>query len=246
MREVLLIVLVLLVGYIAVTAWRFYGNIKAGGKLSKEALSFERITPKADKQVLFIGDSVAFGTGANDPGNSLAGLLAKDYPNVSIQNRAINGLKTGGLLDMSNEISKENNHYDLIIITIGGNDVIRMDNLVVSFANIIKITEKLSEISDHIAMYTTGNLGESNIFPNFIKPIFYFRSKNLRNKVASLASNNSKLTYVDLFEPKQIGLDNGAKENFEAEDKLHLNKVGYEFWYSQLRANLNLDVILER
>ena len=67
------------------------------------------------------------GTGVTDPKDSIAGLLAKDFPDVSITNLGENGMRTRKLIRQLEKI--KNRKFDLVILHNGANDIIRFTNL---------------------------------------------------------------------------------------------------------------------
>ena len=70
-------------------AWR----IKQSAALARLSEPLQA-TPVAPLQsLLIVGDSTAVGTGASSPAHSVAGLIARDHPQLRIVNRAEDGAK---------------------------------------------------------------------------------------------------------------------------------------------------------
>lgn len=184
-------------------------------------------------KILVMGDSTAVGTGANNPANSVAGRLGKDFPNAQIINRAENGMKTEQLLGRLDEFLQDEK-YDLVIIHIGANDVLRFNHMDKIKQNMDKIINKSLTRTHSLALFTSGNIGEAELIPWFARTVMSQRSKELRNFGLSLDSERDNVTYVDLYY-KEADIPDSQ---FYAEDKLHLSDKGYGFWYRELKAAL--------
>jgi hypothetical protein len=81
----------------ALVAWRwaqFARYLRIGDELAAGALAYQCKAADHGASVLVIGDSLALGTGAARPEDSIAGLLARQSPHASIVNRACNGART--------------------------------------------------------------------------------------------------------------------------------------------------------
>src|SRR3989338_8377010 len=89
---------------------------------AKRVLPFQQINKNATLSILFLGDSLQVGVGAI-PKKTIAGLFGKLYPASHIENHAVTGARTKDvLLQLDRALKKK---YDLILISVGGNDVIR-------------------------------------------------------------------------------------------------------------------------
>lgn len=219
--------------------FRVRSLIKISSTLTGGSKPYEQhpISPKY--KVLIIGDSTGVGTGADNPALTLAGRIGTDYPDADITNVSRNGLRTDQL---NTKLSGLDSRYDLVILHVGGNDIIRFKSLGNSANNIEKAVSSLSKKSQKVAVFTTGNMGESEFFPFLTRPIFYLRSRSLRDKTTELIGNHRNVYYVDLFGyPKQLKSVNGY-----AKDKLHLSDSGYSLWYEALVDTLKPNKLLEQ
>src|SRR2546430_162627 len=73
--------------------WRFgtlFFHANKGFHLANRSRPFERHLDQCRARVLVVGDSLGVGTGALRAEDSIAGLLAREFPDVAICNRARN------------------------------------------------------------------------------------------------------------------------------------------------------------
>lgn len=208
--------------------WRIRSLTKISSQLIAATKVYEQHPVGSKYKVLIMGDSTGVGIGAQDADLTLAGRLGHDWPEADISNIAVSGLRTDQLDSKTGSVKEG---YDLIIIHIGGNDIIRFKNIDQAAANIEEAVKTLSPKTKKIAVFTTGNMGESDFFPFLSKPMFTMRSKALRNKVKKVTSSYPDTTYVDLFSyPADLKSVGGY-----AKDKLHLSNEGYALWYQALQ-----------
>ena len=110
----------------AMMTWRWFQFarcLRVGDELAKLATAFERHAAQPARRVLIIGDSLAVGCGASRPEESIAGLIAQEFPDVTIVNRARNGARTA---EATAQLRVDGDaRYDAILISVGGNDVLR-------------------------------------------------------------------------------------------------------------------------
>ena len=100
--------------------WR----IKQAGELARLSEPFEVLPQQSVATLLVLGDSTAVGTGASSPTQSVAGLIAKDHPQLQIVNRAQDGAKFADIVQQLEALGEQ--RFDAILVLGGGNNVIRL------------------------------------------------------------------------------------------------------------------------
>lgn len=229
---------ILLMTYVGYEYFRIKGLVSISSKLIKISTPYQQTPANPTKKLLFIGDSTGVGTGVTKPSQSLAGIIGAKHPDYQIDNMSSNGLRTDGLVELSKEVKGE---YDLVVVHIGGNDMIRFKSLDQAEHNIKRSLDNIMPHTKHIALFTTGNLGDADLMPILFRPIYTANSKNLRNRMLSLAQNYENVSYVDLFKE-----NNDLKSvNGYADDKLHLSPEGYKLWHQALVNTLRPAVDIE-
>ena len=231
MKIVLLICLLLL----AIFLYENYltrSRIAVGVRLANEAIPFERIG--TSRRILVIGDSTAVGTGAGENQYSLAGLVGKSYPDATIVNKGVNGAKTHELIGRLQDMDQ---HFDLVMIHIGGNDIVRFTNLAQLTEDIAEVLAIATEKGDVVTLTTTGNVGTARLLPFGTRWLFEKRTRQVR-EIFMKAAQERNVVYNDLFREKDK--DPFAKDplKYYAEDIFHPSNIGYADWYAIIELGI--------
>lgn len=182
------------------------------------------------KKILILGDSLAYGTGTSSPEKSVAGLVASRFPDATVENKAVNGKQTKGLASEMDDIKGQ---YDLILVIIGGNDVLRpWISLNESGKNLDLIYAKAAEHSDNVIALTTGDLRYTTFFLWPANHYFSRRSVILRDKAVTAANKTKNVTYINLVERNKYITFDHLKE---APDRLHLSDDGARYWFDAIK-----------
>ncbi len=182
--------------------------------------------------ILVLGDSTAVGTGAKTPEESIPGRLGS-HLRASVENYAQNGATVSDILQQLARAERE--HYDLILVQAGGNDIIKLRSLQVSNTNMDALLFDIRKRSGRVALLTAGRLGKAPFFPKLIAPLFTARSLALRSLFTTTAERHGVL-YVDLLGmSSRFDADPGR---YYAADMLHLTGAGYGLWFEKLERDM--------
>jgi lysophospholipase L1-like esterase len=240
LRIAIALLLVTGIVLLAEVLFLFY-RIGIGLAIAGRSAPFESIKPDARLRVLVIGDSTGVGTGSATPSESVAGRIARDFPGTEIVNRARNGARVKDVLVQL--VGSGSGEYDMILLQVGGNDILRftpLDELKVSIAEVLRVA---SGKARRVIFISTGNVG---LAPAFFPPlswIYTWRTRSVRALFMETARDQNA-QYVDLFRERgqDLFLENPAK--FYAPDLLHPSGEGYGVWYRELRRQMDLDTVL--
>lgn len=226
-RWLLLLLVFVLLFELLQMGWRFY----IGRNLARRAMPFSRENPISQIYILVVGDSTAVGVGAQDPRDSIAGRLGKDYPNAEIVNLG----KTGALISEVPEQlhGAKGKNFDLVLVQAGGNDILRFTELSQLKKDVTAVLEQARGMGDQVVLMTTGNVGNAPFFPRPIGWIYTQRTRAAR-EIFIHAAKDAGVIYVDLFTER--GDDPFLKDpqKFHAPDMLHPSGEGYGIWYKKL------------
>jgi len=217
-------------------AWLFY-YIQIGNKVVQRSEKFERKNQGAEMRILVIGDSTAYGIGATNPKNSIAGRYAQRFENAEIINMGENGKRT---IDVIEELqSLQNEEFDLIQLHIGGNDIIRFRPYEETEESIKKVLMLASDIADNVIFVSTGNLGTVKLFPPGTRFLLEQRTRRLREIFIAESNKLDNVYYVDLF--READEDPFAKdpEKYYTKDFLHPSDEGYADWFELISEKLD-------
>ncbi len=215
-------------------AWRL-GQAKALAQRS-DPLSQRPAEPAV--RMLIVGDSTAVGTGASSPQTSLAGLIAREYPRLLIDNRGRDGAL---LAEVATQLAIDE-QFDVVLVLAGGNDVIRMRDRDAMRTDIEKIANAAAARAPLVVMMPSGNVGNA---PFFFPPVSWLmasRSRALHGYVASSAAR-SGLVYVNLFRERSSD-PFVADPSLNASDGLHPSDAGYRNWWGELQQQAALARLL--
>lgn len=187
------------------------------------------------KRVLVIGDSLAVGVGASTPEHSIAGLLSMDYPSTDITNFAVSGSKIKDVLKTLQ--SSQDLGYDLILIQVGGNDVVQFTSVKEASADMDLLLKLAKTKSSKVLFYSSGSVGFAPIFIPPVSWIYTYKTKKLYSALKTVAEKNN-VTYIDLLYSKTDDPFKSDIDEYYAGDYFHVSDAGYKFWYEKIKPYL--------
>ncbi|MCH8049337.1 hypothetical protein IH979_01340 [Patescibacteria group bacterium] len=224
----ILIIIVLVFIFIVIQAVITKRRINIGIELVKKTIPFSREIQDAEIRILVIGDSTAVGVGAERPELSIAGRVAETFPEASIVNAGVSGERTR---DLSARLEVLEEHYDLIMLHIGGNDIVRFTNLKELEANISQVLELATSKADHVTLTTSGSLGTAKLLPLGSRTLYEHRTRKVR-AIFMQAAEKHRVPYVDLFREKKDDPFAQDPKKYYAVDIFHPSGEGYGDWYT--------------
>jgi lysophospholipase L1-like esterase len=216
--------------------WRwvqFLRCARIGEELAANAIAFQWLAACEGPRVLVVGDSTGVGTGAARPEDSLAGLLARDFPHATIVNRARNGART---LDALGQLADEGDaRYDVILAHIGGNDVLRRTPLRALAPQVEAVIARATRMADHVVVTTTPNVG---LVPAFFPPFSWWLTRRSRQvcELFAAAAKRHGAHYVNFFHPRATDPFHREWQRYFAPDRLHPSTDCYRYVYGTLLA----------
>lgn len=220
--------MLVIVGLLVVLIW-------AGLKYGKVLVLILQTSPYTqdgtDKTLHVLGDSTGYGTGVRDAKDSIAGRIGQDYPSLRITNDSVNGRTIGELVSVVENLS---GRYDVILLQIGGNDVIQSRSASDVERELATIFSKLKTHTDHIIMMSSGNVGGATIFDETKAKQMQQQTLLLREVFMKTSAENG-VSYVDLYVAPKEDLFILESERYLAMDGLHPSAAGYGLWYEKLR-----------
>jgi lysophospholipase L1-like esterase len=231
MKIALILIAVVITGYVGYQVIRIRGLVQKGIALGQHEKLFTR--EEGNVSLLVLGDSTAVGLGTSDPKYSVAGRLS-DWLNASVENHA----KSGAIADdMVAQLSlAQKDQYDLILIQVGANDVIRFHSASAANIQLDTLLQKLTQKSNRIVLLTAGKIGEAPFFPKPFGFLWNNGAARLRTLFMATAQKYG-VVYVDLFSIADPFATDTQK--YYAADGLHLSDDGYGFWYDQVKVAIS-------
>lgn len=234
LRTSIFILGILILGYATCSAVRFLFLLQSSRELVRKSRVFEQRVPQGSPRILVLGDSTAVGTGVEDPLGSIAGRFGRDFPDAYIENHAVNGMKVGELDDIFPSVP--NGSFDLVLLQIGANDIIRRTPMDAFSASLNSVFAKSRRAGKHVVALHSGNIGLAPMFPWPASLILTSRTRAYRDVYRHIAAERG-VVYVDLFEEAKN--DPFRMPGYYALDQLHLTDKGYGYWYAQIRKTIH-------
>ena len=227
--KVILVVIALALAYIAYASFRLSDARRIGHEAAARAVPYQRA--EGVKKVLVVGDSTAVGVGVTKPEASTAGLLATEFRNVSVTNRAVSGAK---LADVIEQLKSVEGTYDLVLMQAGANDVLYFSSYETMQDGVTELFVRAKEKSDNIVVLTAGNIGLAPVLPWPLGYVMTARTKYLRTLMMTEAEK-AGVHYIDLYQEHGADTLESDVPRYYAADRLHLSDDGYAYWYSEIR-----------
>ncbi|HYD93102.1 MAG TPA: SGNH/GDSL hydrolase family protein [Candidatus Paceibacterota bacterium] len=225
---------VMVLTYIAYWGGNLFFKARAARALMSDERPFTDDTGNYEKTLLVLGDSTGSGVGAAAPEESVAGRLATYIGATHVENYAESGAE---VRDLPEQIAKAKlPRYDLILVHIGGNDILWFHN---AKATAHRLKEVLGTLPDagQVLLVTAGNVGGATLFPPTFRYLHMWTTLQFHKEFTKAASVVGA-TYVNLYEAPNVDPFMDEPERYLAEDGLHPSSEGYRLWFEKVKAAL--------
>lgn len=183
--------------------------------------------------ILCIGDSVMYGSGASKREYTLVAHIAKMFPEHCIYNESVLGMKTKEVYRYAKKY--EHIPLDYVFIFCGGMDILHFSSLSETVKNIREVCTLLEKNTKHIYYITTPDVGKAPIFSFLFSYVYSLRSRILHDMIYAEFKKN-KMTEVHVIDMSKK--ENTLKSAFYSKDKSHPNDTGYTIWAGIIKQQL--------
>jgi lysophospholipase L1-like esterase len=230
-REILIAVAALAVALFIYSSVRNLYLISVSKKMVDATESYDRRTDNKVRTMLVLGDSTGVGVGAVRPAESVPGRVAEQIGATYIENRAVSGATIDGL--PSQVAGIELDSYNLILIQIGANDIVRFRDAERSAENLRQIVESLPP-ADIVVIISAGDVGTAYLFPLPLRPLYTRKTNQFHEAFEEAFPQN----YVNLAKDPGNELIAAQPVKYLSADKFHPSSAGYGLWFEALRPVL--------
>lgn len=234
--KIVLVCVATLLLFVICQFFRTRHYITIGEEQAAKAIPYSQENSDADFRILIIGDSTVVGTGAEDPEHSVAGYLGADFPDAELVNLGVNGTRTHGLIERFESIQDE--HFDLILIHTGGNDIVYNTDRTELAADLKTVLDLATSIGDEVVLLTCGDVGTGLLFPFGTRWILTARTEAVREIFMPIAESKG-VHYVDLFRAPKDDPFAQDPDLYYSADYFHPSGAGYKDWYDHIKAVLD-------
>lgn len=221
--------------------YRLHTAFNATDVMIDNTTGYQRFLPNPDMSILVAGDSTAVGIGTTTNSASIAGRLAKEYPQADITNIGVNGAKLQDLqtkLEFQKERFKSH-PFDLIVLQIGANDITHFTSKADIKDQLDTVLGIASSMGSKVLLLTSGDVGRAPVFYWPLSSIYSIRTHTVRDIFIEEASKFPNVSYVDLYIDRENDPFEKDKSKYYSSDLFHVTDDGYGVWYSQLQKFLN-------
>ncbi|AEG91514.1 SGNH/GDSL hydrolase family protein [Ramlibacter tataouinensis] len=195
---------------------------------------FQRRRPGAPLRILLLGDSTGVGVGCDPASHSIGARLARDWPDAEIVNACSSGARVRDTLARVARESPQWRRFDLVLLQVGGNDVLRFARLDALRRDLQELLARLAGIADHVVWAGLANVGRA---PLFIPPFSWLLSGQARRccRLFAECARQADVAFIDFYrEPSEDPFSADAPRYY-AHDGLHPSGEAYAYCYRAMR-----------
>lgn len=201
-------------------------------RIAETAQAYTQQPSAPSRRLVVLGDSTAVGTGADDPRLSVAGRIGQAHPDWRIDNFAVNGAKVS---DVPEQLTLAGSGLDMVLIMVGGNDVIRLSSWDPLQATLLALVARAQQGGARVVLMPCGDVGRAPLFLPPFSSWLNHRSTTL-HAVFDAVGRSTGVPVVDLRVPRAQDPFVQAPDQYHAADGLHPTDAGYGVWFDKLKS----------
>lgn len=202
-----------------------------------DTAAFSHAEPTPARRFLVVGDSTGVGIGSVDSRSTVAGRLAAAFPGTAIVNHAHDSARS---FDIPAQIEASTGRFDLILIFVGGSDVIRFSSYQSVLVAAEHTLDAASSCSDHVAVVPPADLGAAPIWVWPLDAVFSRRAETVRRAWQYAMRERAHVHLVDLRIPRDRDPFRLAPRRYYSPDGIHPSADGYALWFAQITRQVPL------
>jgi lysophospholipase L1-like esterase len=238
-RKAGLIVPLVLLSSAALEVALFWRDVQRARSLAARGRRFERRLAAKGTTILILGDSTGVGVGAALPEESIAGLLAADFPDADIVNVSESGARVSDTVEQASGCIAAGLHFDVAVLHVGGNDVVRATPTDKLAEGCEQLMLGLARLAHRTVWLGPPNLGIAPLFPPPYSWVMAARSRAASAVFARSAARH-KVPFVDFSAPVHARHFGRRRRQHFASDGFHPNSSSYRYGYAVARQALGL------
>ena len=216
----------------------FWRGVARARLLAASGRRFERRSTTRGTSILILGDSTGVGVGADLPEDSIAGLLASDFPDANVVNISESGACVSHTVEQARRLDLRR-RFDIAVLHVGGNDIVEATPNDRLAADCDTLLSELARVARRTIWLGPPNLGWAPLFPLGYSWIMSARSK-AAIAVFSKCADRHGATFVDFSAPSHAMHFGWRRREHFAADGFHPNSSSYRYGYAAAREAMGL------
>ncbi len=212
----------------------FWRGVARARLLAASGRRFERRSTTQGTSILVLGDSTGVGVGANLPEESIAGLLATDFPDANIVNISESGARVSHTFEQVRRCLDLGLRFDVAVLHVGGNDIVEATPNDRLAADCDALLIELARVARRTVWLGPPNLGWAPLFPVGYSWVMRERSKAAIAVFAKCAHQHGA-AFVDFSAPSHATHFGRRRREHFAADGFHPNSGSYRYGYAAAR-----------
>lgn len=237
--------LAVVMALVAIIAGRFLRYRTTSKGILSERPSADIMPAQPQGRILIVGDSTMYSAGVKDPAYTIAALFGAHYPGASVETKAANGARCR---DVTRQLAAgAAEHYDIIMIGIGGNDVVRLTGSAALRRQLRALLAAASAKAERVVICSSVNVGNVGFFPFPLTYLYDYRSRLFGQLCQQAADQWDNVQFVNFYRPlndDHYGRRSRAK--FVAADGFHASEYANEYFFKLIVASAGLRPPLRR
>ena len=221
----------------------FWHGIRKARSLAAQGRRFERRRAAQEAAtgpaILVLGDSTGVGVGARLPEESIAGLLASDFPNADIVNVSESGARVVDTIAQARRCNAQGLHFDVAVLHVGGNDVVRATHVDKLAGSCETLLLELARLAHRTVWLGPPDLGIAPLFPPPYSWVMSARSR-AASAVFSQSAARHGVSFIDFSAPSHATHFGRRRRKHFASDGFHPNSSSYRYGYMVARQAMGL------
>ncbi|NRF65357.1 hypothetical protein HLB44_00010 [Aquincola sp. S2] len=204
--------------------------------------AFERRIETAHARVLVLGDSTGAGIGAQAADEAIAGLLARDHPQIEVLNLSRSGARIADVGRQTESLPRSSQPlFDLLLLHVGANDILRARRLAEIDEPAQRMVCTLRPLARRMIWVGPGDLG---LAPLFRAPFTWWLSRRTHaaaRRFGRLAQHHD-IHFVGFHEGPHRAVLAADPRRYFCADGIHPSTEGYRYCYGWLRSAAVLEL----
>lgn len=223
--------------------WRVWRALRPAPAGTRPSRPYQYRAARARRRVLIVGDSTGVGIGATCPTHTIAGQLAAEYRGAEFVNLSVSGACVDEVEAQLQALPADLPRFDLVLLHVGGNDIMRRPNLAPLEQTSRALLAKLLAVGERLLWIGPGDVG---LAPLFRAPFSWWMSRRTQaacNLFHRLASEHG-VEYIGFHteEHRELLRRDGAR--YFSDDGIHPNSDGYRYCYGVLKGSRTMSLAM--